>query len=118
MTKDLVSLISFLEGDEVQVLKKQLDENKIIYLINKHGGSVGYEDSDYYEIKVSPVDYTRSKVIIGKFKASSFNKSQKCPRCGSLSHKPVKTLNLFQKIFFLGTTPVKCKKCKKVFTVR
>lgn len=117
MPKDLISLISFLEGDELQVLKKQLDENKIIYFINKHGGTTGYEDSDYYEIKVSPVDYNRSKAIANKFKASNFIKSRKCPRCGSLSNEPVKSLSLFQKIFFLGTTPVQCKKCKKVFTI-
>jgi|SRR5690606_24194457 len=112
MPKDFIHLISYLRARELQVLRSQLDGNKIRYTVNGHGATIGYEDDDYYEIRVAGEDYPTAKRIANKFKASNFIKSRQCPKCKSTLYEPAKNLSFFQKIFFLGTTPVQCKKCK------
>lgn len=116
MSANFVTLISYLDEYEAQALKKLLSEKKIEYQSNGHGGASRFR-SFYYEISVSSEDLLRAKEIIGKFKVSQSLKKNKCPKCGSLLHEPVKNLGFFQKILYTGTTPVKCKKCKTLFGI-
>jgi hypothetical protein len=117
MADNFISLISYLESDELHLLKKQLDQGNIIYLVKSHGANTGDNEAIYYQVEVSEQDYNRSKPIIDSFKVSQFGKKKKCPKCGSPLHYPVKKLTFFQKILYIGTTPVKCKKCKTIFGI-
>jgi RNase P subunit RPR2 len=111
MPNDFVSLISYIDADELQELKKQLEGNRIKYIVNKQGATAAYIHSNYYEIKVPLQDYDAAKAIANRFKATRFVKSRKCPKCKSPLYDPVTKLNFFQKILYLGTTPVQCRKC-------
>ena len=117
MSDNFISLISYLEPDELQGLKKQLDQVKVIYLVKSHGANTDDNESLYYQVEVSEKDYNRSKSIANSFRASQFVKKKKCPKCNSPLHSPVKGLTFFQKILYTGTTPVKCGKCKTIFGI-
>lgn len=117
MPTDFVSVISFLSPSELQIVKKQLTGNGVTFIVKECGGTIGYEDSDYFEVLVSPNDFSRAKSIVSKFKVTQFVKSRKCPKCGSMVNEPVTGLNIFQKLLYLGTSPVRCKKCKTKFVI-
>lgn len=117
MSNDFISIISYVKPDELQILKKQLDGGKIKYIVNGQGATIGYEDEDYYEIRVAKQDYPTAKSIVNKFKAARFVKSRQCPKCKSPLYEPITNLNFFQKILYVGTTPVRCKKCKTKFVI-
>lgn len=116
MPANFVTLISYLDEHEAKALQKMLSEKNINYLSNGHGGASRFR-SFYYEISVSSEDLPRAKEITSKFKVSQSLKKNKCPKCGSLVHELVKDLGFFQRILYIGTTPVRCKKCKTLFGI-
>lgn len=115
MPSDFVSLIDYLDFKESEALKSQLQESKILCLVNEHGAHMGDDQNVYFEIKVSPNHYIQAKKIAEKFKVSQFVKKQRCPKCGSLAREPVPRLAFFQRLLYIGTIPVRCKKCKKIY---
>jgi formate dehydrogenase maturation protein FdhE len=117
MIEEFISVISFIEADELQVLEKQFRANNISYIVNKHGSSSPYTHSNYYELKAARKDLDSSKSIIKSFRVDRFLKSRKCPKCGSMNNEPVRGLNFFQKLFYTGTKYVRCKKCKTKFII-
>lgn len=116
MPNEFIQVISYLDEHEAQALKKLLSEKNIKYLSNGHGGASRFR-SYYYQISISSDDLGRAKEIINKFKVSQFVNKRKCPSCGSLLYEPAQNLNFFQKLLYLGTTPVQCKKCKTKFGI-
>jgi RNase P subunit RPR2 len=116
MSDDSVSLASYLTTSELDTLKGRLNSSKIKYVVNGHGAKSRYQ-SAYYEIRVAKEDYPQAKIIANKFKAANFIKSRSCPKCSSTVYEEVTDLSFFQKILHIGTTPVKCKKCKTQFFI-
>lgn len=110
MHDDIISLISYLTLSELDSIKARLNSHNIKYIVNGHGARSRYH-SAYYEIRVRKKDYKKAKGIADRFRAETFLKSRKCPKCGSRLYESVSNLNFFQKLLYLGTTPVKCKKC-------
>lgn len=118
MSNDLISVISYLDKQEVEALKRQLNAKNIKYIVNGHGAASEYS-SYYYEIKVSAEDRVRAKEVVNKFKVALFAQRNKCPNCGSNAYEKIDKgkLNFFQRIFFWNTTPVRCKKCKTKYGI-
>ncbi len=115
MATDLISLISYLDFKESEALKQQLHQSKIHCLVNEHGAHMGDDQNVYFEIKVNLAQYKQAKKIAEQFKVSRFIKNQRCPNCKSLARELPPKLTIFQKLLYIGTTPVRCKKCKKVY---
>jgi hypothetical protein len=116
MSTDFVSIASYLDGDDVQVVRKKLDSSGILYIVVK-GSNDYYYSGEYYQVKVDPKHFSAAKGIINSLRAENFIRSRKCPKCGSMVNEPVTGLNIFQKLLYLGTTPVRCKKCKTKFVI-
>lgn len=116
MANDFVTLVSYLTTSELDNLKGKLNGSSIKYIVNGHGAKSRYH-SAYYEIRVLQEDYAQAKMIVAKFKAANFIKSKTCPKCGSTQYEPITHLSFFKKLLYLGTTPVKCKKCKTQFAL-
>jgi hypothetical protein len=116
MSADFISLASYLTTDELDSIKGRLSSSKIKYIVNGHGAKSRYH-SAYYEIRVAKEDYVQAKIIVDKFKVSNFLKNKNCPKCNSTNYEVIEKLNIFQKILYIGTTPVKCKKCKTKFFI-
>lgn len=116
MENDFVQLISYLKLSELESLKSRLNAEKIEYVVSGHGAASRYH-SQYYEIRVLQKDFNKAKAVANKFRAASFVKSRQCPKCKSPLYEPVTKLNFLQKIFFMGTTPVQCKKCKTKYVI-
>lgn len=117
MPDNFISRIGYLGPGELQILKKRLDQLKVIYLVKSHGANTGDNNSLYYRVEVSEQDYNRSKSIPNSFRASQLAKRKKCPKCNSPLHSPLKRLTFFQKILYIGISPVKYKKCKTIFAI-
>lgn len=111
MPKDFISLTSYLNRSEMEKLKRRLEQARIACLVNEHGPNTGNRQNFYYEIKVSSEQYHKATKIAHDFKETQRIKNQRCPKCGSSNWEPVPKLSLFQKIIYVGTTPVRCKDC-------
>jgi hypothetical protein len=112
---DLVSLIEYLDSIELQTLQADLSRAGINCVVNNHGPRSGKTRSFYYEIRVSYEQYSRAARIVEEFKASQSKKSQRCPKCKALAPEPLEKLTFFQRIYYMGTTPVRCQECKTVY---
>lgn len=116
MADDFITLASYLTTSELETLKGRLNSNGIKYAVNGHGAKSRYQ-SAYYEVRVSKEDYEEAKSIADKFKAANLAKSRKCPKCGTTSYERVTDLGFFERLFYIGTTAVKCKKCKTKYAI-
>lgn len=116
MPNHLIQIIDYLDEHEAKIVKTMLSAKGIQYIANGHGGASKYQ-SYYFKISVSHLDQAAASKIIAEFKASQKVKKNRCPKCNSGIYEPAKDLNIFQKILYLGTTPVRCKKCKTLFGI-
>jgi len=114
-SKDLVSIATHLTREEADELKSSLTETDIDYLAIGHA-AVSRLNSQYYEIKVEVKNKRVAREILGKMRAKTFIENRKCPRCNTLQHTEVKK-NLWEKIYYYGTTLVQCQKCKTKYSI-
>jgi hypothetical protein len=118
---DLVSLGRYLTYEESERIKGQLNTLKIKYISSGHGlhtgEPIGADSSEFFEIKVNSTDSKRAKEIFNREKVKSSITRLKCPKCGHFGYTEVTNKSIFQKIYYLGTTLVECKKCKEKFTI-
>lgn len=113
---DFVELIDYLKPSELESLQNRLDAEKIEHIVSGHGAASRHH-SQYYAVMVLRTDYHKAKEIANKFRAADFVKGRQCPKCKSLLYAPVVKLNMLQRILYLGTTPVRCKKCGTKFAI-
>ena len=116
MADNFVELISYLKFSELESLKSRVNAEKIEYIVNGHGADSRYH-SQYYQIRVLQKDYNKANEIANKFRAADFVKGRQCTKCKSPLYEPVTKLNFLQKILYMGTTPVRCKKCGTKFVI-
>ncbi|MFN7651887.1 MAG: hypothetical protein ACK5PC_01570 [Cyclobacteriaceae bacterium] len=114
--KELVTLISHLTDDETNRIKGILNSLKIPLIISGHDAKSRYS-SLYYQIKVERKNLSIAKQIIAKHRAQVFIDSRKCPKCKSLGYKEIEKKGLWKKLLYIGTTLVKCNKCKNEFAI-
>ena len=114
MKPDFISLVSYLDSSELEILKAKLQRSKIPCLTNEHGPNTGTGQNFYFEIKVNPRHYTQAKRVVEEFKLQA-SKNQRCPNCRSSSWETISNPTILQKIIYIGTTPIRCKKCKTIY---
>lgn len=118
--KRFISLGRYFTHDEVQNIKGQLQAQDIRHLIKGHGPHLGnpteFSVSEYFEVEVDSDKLQTAKVIADKVRVKRFVDNQKCPKCGHLGHVTVDK-SMLERVLFIGTTLVQCKKCKKRFPV-
>jgi hypothetical protein len=112
---DFILAASFLKESEKNAIIHQLEQQGINYLINKHGAA-SRTRSYYFEIKVDPIDSEKAAKIINDYKINLLAQKNNCPYCKSSFYEPIK-LSFFKRLLFIGTTPVKCKNCKKTYGI-
>lgn len=112
----MIKISSFLTSSEAKTVENALKGRGIQYFVSTKGSADGYHDP-YYQISVPATYYILSKRIIAKVLAKAFVNSQKCPKCTSLKYKVIPTRTLLDKIYFFGTTRVKCLQCKTKYVI-
>ena len=117
MLYDFISVTRYLTSIDVDKLSRLLQYSKIPYQVNEHGPNTGNGQNLYFEIKVSTQHYSKAKAITQKFKAAQLIESQRCPKCGSLNKELIEKPTIIQRIIYVGTTPVRCKKCSTVYAI-
>lgn len=116
MADDFVELIGYLKLSELETIQNRLNAEKIKYVVSGHGAESRHH-SQYYAVTVLRRDYDKANEIANKFRAANFVKSRQCPECKSPLYAPARKLNFLQKMLYMGTTPVRCKKCGTRFVI-
>jgi RNase P subunit RPR2 len=116
MSEDFITVIDYLESNELESFKGRLSGTKIKFIVKGHGAKSRYH-SAYYEVMVAREDFQQAKDIANKFKVAHAKKKLQCPKCESTLYDRVTNLNFLERIYYSGTTPVKCRKCKTTYVI-
>jgi hypothetical protein len=114
--RELVTVISHLTTDEASRVQGILNSLKIPFVTSGHDAKSRYS-SLYYQIRVERINLRTAKVVVAKQRAQIFIDSRKCPKCKSLGYKEIEKKGLWKKILYMGTTLVRCNKCKNEFSI-
>lgn len=112
----LISVGTNLTEDEVNSIKSVLTSMNIAYSVNGHGAASRYR-SYYYEIKVRKDDFAKAKTVVEKRQQKTFAESQQCPKCRYTEYEKLPKNGIWEKVYYYGTTLVRCKKCKTKYSV-
>jgi phage FluMu protein Com len=114
--RELVTVISHLTADEANRVKGILNSLKIPFVASGHDAKSRYS-SLYYQIRVERKNIKTARQIVAKHRAQVFIDSRKCPKCKSLGYQEIEKKGLWKKLLYMGTTLVRCNKCKNEFSI-
>ena len=116
-SQSYVKIAEFLTSSEAEAIKHTLRNNSIEFVSNGTGPNYGEAGgSVYYEISVAEGQYEKARRLITKNR-KGVKREVKCPHCGYAGYRTKPKQTIFQKLFYLGTELVECKKCKRNFGV-
>ena len=111
-----VDLIDYLDDTELSSVKSLLDEDGILYVVKQHGGQ-SQRRSYYFKISVREEDLERALHVSRQINVKRQIEKNRCPKCKSGQYQKVENLNWWMRLWYSGTTPVKCKKCGRRFVI-
>lgn len=111
-----VDLIEYLTETELNLLKGLLDKDNIVYIVKQHGGA-SKRESYYFKISVSVDDIEKAWPAAQKIRQRQKRIKIRCPKCDSGQYKKIENLNWFMRLWYSGTTPVRCKKCRTEYFI-
>ncbi|MCT4647277.1 MAG: hypothetical protein N4A74_19975 [Carboxylicivirga sp.] len=122
MSKD-IPLVNNLSIQEVQLLAKLLSQSTIRSYYKEEGyGNMerikyGSNQENRHMLFINEKDKIESLKILQRFRQINRKRiktqSLICPHCGKSGNNVIlKRLNLFQKIYYIGTKPKYCKICR------
>ena len=114
--RDLIAVISHLTADEANRVKGIFNSLKIPFVAGGHDAKSRFGNL-YYQIEVERKNLKTAKQVVAKHRAQVFIDSRKCPKCKSLGYKEIEKKGLWKKFVYVGTTLVKCNKCKNEFAI-
>lgn len=114
--RELITVVSHLTSDESSHVKGILNSLKIPFIESGHDAKSRYS-SLYYQIRVERKNYRTAKQVVDRNKARIFIDSRKCPNCKSLGYKEIEKKGFWKKMLYVGTTLVRCNKCKHEFGI-
>jgi hypothetical protein len=112
-----IKVAEFLTSSEAEAIKHSLRSNSIEFTFN--GTGANYDEtggSVYYEISVSQDQYDKARRLIA-INRKPAKGEVKCPHCGFTGYRTKPKKTIFQRLLYLGTELVECKKCKRNFGV-
>lgn len=118
-----VVLISDMGRHDANMLIRRLNQAGISSFCKEQGyGSLeriirGRNHIDRHLIIIKQSDFPKAEEIYRDFELRRDAHNEKarniCPKCGSLQPIVIpRKLNIFQKLFYTGTSPLLCTKCK------
>lgn len=114
--ENLVSLVTYLTREEANTIESRLQAAKIPYVMKGFDAASRYS-SLYFEILVNLTDLQRSKVIVAYEQSKAVLRQKECPKCQSPNYTELPARTWWQKIYYAGTTRVKCNRCRTVFPI-
>lgn len=114
--RELETVISHLTADEANRVKGILNSSKIPFVASGHDAKSRFS-SLYYQIRVERKNLKAAKQIVAKHRAQVFIDGRKCPKCKSPGYKEIEKKGIWKKLLYMGTTLVKCNKCKNEFAI-
>ncbi len=112
----MIKIPRILEAKEAREVENALKGRAIPYFISNRGSATPYHDT-YYQISVNAGDYLLARRIVMRVLANSLIENQKCPKCKYEGYKIIVNKNWLERIYYIGTTRVQCKKCKTKFVI-
>ena len=113
----MIKVASFLSLSEVESVKNELTGRRIEYFVSSKGTAPGQFDDPYYQVSVNATDYIVARKIVAQTISKSFIEGRKCPKCKGLTYRQIEKKNVWERIYYLGTTRVQCQKCKAIYIV-
>ncbi len=112
----MIKIPTFLERSEASQVEVALKGRRIRYFISNKGSAGTYHDR-YYQFSVPVADYILTRRIILRILAKSFIENQKCPNCKHLGYRIIPKKTWFERLYYVGTTRVQCKKCGTKYVI-
>ena len=106
----MIKVASFLSDSELKAVKRGLEGQRIKCFVSNRGSVPGEYHDPYFEISVNSADYEKAKSVVDKALVKSLEENNKCPKCKATEYWAIEK-KLWQRLFYLSTTPVVCKKC-------
>jgi hypothetical protein len=113
----MIKVSSFLDKTEIAEVESALREPKIEYFISSKGSASGRYHDPFYQVSVNATDYILTRRIVSRILAKSLIENQKCPKCKTLGYKVIEKKNWIERLYYLGTTRVQCRKCKNKYVI-
>jgi hypothetical protein len=113
---ELITVTSHLKKEEADRIKRLLNSVQINSIVSGHDAASRHS-SLYYQIGVKREDFRSAKHIIDKEKVKIFIEGKKCPECEYLGYREIEKKGLWQRLLYVGTTLVQCKKCKHKYGI-
>jgi hypothetical protein len=113
----VIKIASFLSESDCNSLTAELHARRIAHFASSKGSEPGAYHDPYFEVSVGAMDYLTAKRIANKIRAKVLIESRMCPTCKTASYGIIEKKGLFEKLYYLGTTRVQCKKCKTKYVI-
>ena len=113
----MIKIASFLSKSECNALTAELNSRRIVHFSSSKGSAPGKYHDPYFEVSVGPLDFVTAKRIANRIRANALIESRKSPTCKTSSYGIIEKKGLFEKLYYLGTTRVQCKKCKTKYVI-